>query len=133
MSRKNTPRPAGIAGLIALVAIALLAAGCGKDGSATPVQTDEVTMPRSYRFAPETIQVAAGTTVTWSNEDNFTHSVRLLTGDKPDHLVRPGESTTFTFSEPGTYAYDCSLHPHDMRGTVIVTADGAPPARGGKR
>jgi plastocyanin len=122
MSKIDALRPANVVGLVTLLAFALVLAACGNEASATPVQTSEVTMPRSYRYAPETIQVTAGTTVTWRNEDNFTHSVRLLTGDKPDHHVKPGESTTFTFSEPGTYPYDCSLHPRDMRGTVIVTA-----------
>jgi plastocyanin len=86
------------------------------------VRTDTVTMVKSYRFAPAVIRVPAGTTVTWRNEDNFTHSVRLLGRADADRLVRPGEHTTITFSTPGEYPYECSLHPRDMRGKVIVTA-----------
>jgi plastocyanin len=103
--------------------IVLVIAGCAGNatGSGGPVATDEVTMPRSYRFSPETIQVTAGTTVTFRNEDNFTHSVKLRDGSEPDHQVKPGESVQITFAQPGTYDYECSLHPRDMRGTVIVT------------
>ncbi|MER3420665.1 MAG: hypothetical protein C4290_09160, partial [Chloroflexota bacterium] len=70
-------------------------------GAATPARTEAVTMVKSYRFAPAVIAVSAGTTVTWRNEDNFTHSVRLLGRADADRLVRPGERTTITFTEPG--------------------------------
>jgi plastocyanin len=33
----------------------------------------------------------------------------------------PGASATHTFDSAGTYAYVCSLHPQNMKGTVIVT------------
>jgi plastocyanin len=95
-------------------------AACSQAGpAASPVPTDRVDLPRSYRFAPEDISVNVGTTVTWTNNDNFTHSVRILdTGDV--QLMRPGESVTVAFDEPGLFAYDCSLHPKDMRGSVLV-------------
>lgn len=117
--------------LVTVIALLTLAiAGCAGDasGSSGPVATNEVTMPKSYRFAPETIQVAAGTTVTFRNTDNFTHSVKLLDSSEPDHLVKRGESIQITFAQPGTFDYECSLHPRDMRGTVIVT--GAQSAEG---
>ena len=126
----TTLRPFRIPTAAALVLLALLIVGCASDatGSGGPVATNEVTMPKSYRFAPETIQVTAGTTVTFRNTDNFTHSVKLRDGSEPDHLVKPGESAQFTFARPGTFEYECSLHPQNMRGTVVVT--GAPPADG---
>lgn len=111
--------------LAALSAAALLSAcAAASQGAATPARTEAVTMVKSYRFAPAVIAVSAGTTVTWRNEDNFTHSVRLLGRADADRLVRPGERTTITFTEPGEYPYECSLHPRDMRGRVIVTAAG---------
>ena len=121
-------RPFRVPTAAALVLLALLIMGCASDatGSGGPVATNEVTMPKSYRFAPETIQVAAGTTVTFRNADNFTHSVKLRDGSESDRLVKPGERVQLTFVQPGTYDYECSLHPRDMRGTVIVT--GAPAA-----
>jgi plastocyanin len=107
-----------------LALLALLIVGCAGDakGSGMPSTTNEVTMVKSYRFAPAMIQVAAGTTVTFRNADNFTHSVRLLDGSQPDRLVKPGESIQLTFALPGAFAYECSLHPRDMRGTVSVTS-----------
>ena len=97
-------------------------AGSGDPGGAA-VETSVVDLPPSYRFAPEAISVASGTTVTWTNHDNFTHSVQFLDGGLPTEplQMQPGASTTFAFATPGTYAYQCHLHPQDMRGTVTVT------------
>lgn len=39
----------------------------------------------------------------------------------PDHLVKPSESVRIAFAQRGTFAYEYSLHPRDMRGTVVVT------------
>ena len=118
---------AAIRRLEARSALAFLAAsvliGCGAAGaSPSPAATSAVSLPKSYRFEPAAIAVPSGTTVTWSNADNFTHNVRLAaTGDLVGQMA-PGESVTHTFADPGLYAYDCSLHPNDMRGTVLVTA-----------
>jgi len=65
-----------------------------------------VDLPKSYRFQPSAITVRAGTTVTWTNSDNFTHSVRLLDhdGGQPK-VMNPGQSARITFREPGLYRY----------------------------
>ena len=102
----------------ALVAVGL-AAGCGSTGSSKPVATNEVTMAKSYRFDPKVVEVKAGSTVTWTNDDNFTHTVRVDGQD--DHKVGQGDSVSIRFDKPGTYKYECTLHSHDMHGTVIVT------------
>ena len=104
---------------VALLAAALLAAGCGGAGeSSEPVATTEVEMAKSYRFDPKTIEIEAGQTVTWTNEDNFTHTVQV--DGQEDHKVGQGESVEVTFDKPGTYHYVCTLHSQDMDGTVIV-------------
>jgi plastocyanin len=103
----------------ALLAAIVLAAGCGGAGeSSEPVATTEVKMVKSYRFDPKTIEIEAGQTVTWTNEDNFTHTVEVE--GQEDHKVGQGGSVEITFDEPGTYEYVCTLHSRDMEGTVIV-------------
>jgi plastocyanin len=106
--------------LLPVVAAAVLvAAGCGGEGeSSEPVAATEVEMVKSYRFDPKVIEIAAGDTVTWTNEDNFTHTVQV--DGQEDHKVGKGESVEITFDEPGTYDYVCTLHSQDMDGTVIV-------------
>jgi plastocyanin len=104
--------------LAASLALVLVAAGCGETENSEPVATTEVAMAKSYRFDPKRIEVEAGQSVTWTNEDNFTHTVQV--DGQEDHKVERGESVSITFDEPGTYRYVCTLHSQDMGGEVIV-------------
>jgi plastocyanin len=118
-SRVSAGRPLRPA--LALLAVLWLA-GCGPAGDATasPVVTNTVELPKSYRFAPAAITVPAGTTVTWTNHDDFTHNVRLLDGSGAVLTMQPGQTASHTFSAAGLHRYDCSLHPRDMQGSVLV-------------
>ena len=100
------------------VVVCLFVAGCGGTESAEPLATNEVAMAKSYRFEPKAIVIDAGESVTWANDDNFTHSVQVDGQD--DHEVEPGESVTIRFDTPGTYHYVCRLHSRDMDGEVVV-------------
>ncbi len=119
------PRPGSSAGTLllpalALVAVVVLAGGCSAPAAAEgPVATTTVDLPRSYRFAPPAITVPAGTTVTWTNNDTFSHNVRFE-AEQPQ-TMRPGEQTTRTFDEPGLFPYLCTFHSQDLTGTVLVT------------
>ncbi len=104
-------------------AVLVLAAACSAAADPTPVATNEVDLPPSYRFEPEVITVTDGTTVTWTNSDNFSHNVRLLDDGGDKLQLAPGESVSFTFTGVGEHHYDCSFHPNDMTGMVIVTDD----------
>jgi plastocyanin len=121
--------------LVGLVVAALALsglAGCSSSSSAsgdapfkvsgTPVRTDRVDLPKAYKFAPAVIEVKAGTTVTWTNHDDFPHNVTLVTGpDKTSKHLGIGEVATIPFNQAGTVYYECTLHPQQMRGKVIVT------------
>jgi plastocyanin len=106
----------------AMVLLAVLgsaiSAGCGGGGDSTPVATTQVSMAKSYRFSPKVIEVDAGSTVTWTNDDNFTHTVKV--DDQDDHEVGRGDSVSIAFERTGTYHYVCTLHSQDMDGEVIV-------------
>ena len=104
--------------LAASLAVVLVAAGCGETANSEPVATTEVKMAKSYRFDPKTIEIEAGQTVTWTNEDNFTHTVQV--DGQEDHKVERGESVSIRFEKPGTYRYVCTLHKQDMEGEVTV-------------
>ena len=104
---------------VLLAGLLLLAAGCGGDDeNAAPVATTDVEMAKSYRFEPQAIRIEAGDTVTWTNDDNFTHTVQV--DGQEDHEVDRGDSVSITFDKPGTYHYVCTLHRQDMEGEVIV-------------
>jgi plastocyanin len=126
-------RPRLLVGLgVAALALTGLA-GCSSSSSAggsapfkvsgTPVRTDKVDLPKAYKFAPAVVEVKSGTTVTWTNHDDFPHNVTLLTGpDRTSKHLGIGETAAFPFTQAGTVYYECTLHPQQMRGKVIVTA-----------
>ncbi len=78
----------------------------------------------NFTFGPEKLTVKAGTTVTWTNEDDIPHTVASATKAFKSKALDTDDSYSFTFTTPGTYEYFCSLHPH-MVGTVVVEPAGA--------
>jgi plastocyanin len=77
--------------------------------------------PSSPGFNPPTITVVIGinNTVVWTNDDSVPHTVTADSGSFSSGNLNPGDSYSFTFTAPGTYAYHCSYHSW-MKGTVIV-------------
>ena len=110
--------------MVAAAAVALgLLGGCvARTADAPPVATSAVNLPPSYRFDPAAIAVSPGTTVTWTNNDHFTHSIQFLDGGLPNAplVMDPGATATFVFDRAGVYHYQCHLHPQNMQGTVTV-------------
>lgn len=75
----------------------------------------------NFAFGPTTLTVKRGTTVTWINKDGDAHTVTAV-GAKPLFGSNPldtGDSFSFMFNAPGTYAYFCKIHP-TMKGVVVV-------------
>jgi plastocyanin len=77
-----------------------------------------------FAFAPASLEVPVGTTVAWTNDDTAPHTVTAEGGAFDSGVLDPGASFSFTFDQPGTYAYVCALHPN-MQGTITVTGDAA--------
>lgn len=74
---------------------------------------------QNFSFAPASLTVKAGTTVTWTNNDSPTHSVKWADGTAGSNPLATGSSYTRTFATPGTYAYVCGIHA-SMHGTIVV-------------
>lgn len=73
----------------------------------------------NFTFKAAAVTVAAGTTVTWTNNDDIPHTVRAVDGSFHSKAMDTADSYSFTFAKPGVYSYFCSLHPK-MVGKVIV-------------
>ena len=102
--------------LLCLFAIASLAA---RDQSVRRVEI------RTFQFAPDTVQVRVGTTVTWTNWDEIEHTVTTGTPDGRDGMLNAvlrtrGDSVSRTFERAGTWPYFCDHHQF-MRGVITVT------------
>ncbi len=85
---------------------------------------------KDFRLTPATLVVSHGTQVTWVNDDSSTHFINSDPHPSHNNLpalnsleIKKGESYSFTFTQPGEWAYHCSAHPHDMVGRVIVMDD----------
>ena len=99
---------------VALIAIAMMAAASA-EAADIAVKID------NFTFTPDTAEIAVGTTVTWTNEDDIPHTVTEAERSFKSHALDTGDTFSFTFTVPGTYGYFCSLHPH-MTGSIVVEA-----------
>jgi hypothetical protein len=116
-----------------LVVVACVLAGCGgKDASpVTPSPPAGPPAPMTIRiplgatpltttaYVPNPATVQMGTTVTWINDDNVSHTSTSNvsvwnSGDMP-----PGSQFSFTFQSAGSFNYLCLIHPN-MIGTITV-------------
>jgi plastocyanin len=93
--------------------------------SASPTADAAQVRIANLAFDPATTTVATGNTVTWSNDDTVPHTVTADDGLFDSGILDPGGSFSWTFTDPGSIAYHCQLHP-TMQATVVV--EGAPVA-----
>src|SRR6202035_724619 len=75
---------------------------------------------KNFAFLPASLTVAAGTTVTWTNNDKTAHTSTSNTGLWDSKHIAPGKSFSHTFAAAGTFPYHCAIHP-GMKGTIVVT------------
>ena len=71
------------------------------------------------KFTPTTITVAPGTTVTWVNHEDATHTVTADDKSFDSGKLDTGKTFTHTFETAGTYPYHCEIH-YGMTGQVVV-------------
>jgi plastocyanin len=74
----------------------------------------------NFSFEPAQVSVPVGTTVKWTNKDNVPHTVTSATRDWDSGSLSIGQSFSHTFTQAGTFAYQCTVHP-TMKGTITVT------------
>ena len=65
------------------------------------------------------LEIVAGTTVVWKNDDPLDHSVTADDKSFDSGLIRSGATWSRTFTEPGTFPISCTPHPF-MKLTVVV-------------
>lgn len=128
--------------VLGVTLLAMISASCGGGeriegggrGEATATAAIAVV---DFAYDPAALEVAAGTTVTWTNEDDILHTVTSGEGRRqgvpgvsegetarPDDLFEGsledrGAAFSFTFTDPATFVYHCAIHA-GMTGEVIV-------------
>lgn len=73
-------------------------------------------------YAPISIEVDPGTTVTWTNDDTMIHTVTDVKKTFDSEFIAAGKTWQYTFENPGKYDYLCTLHPW-MKGIVNVVEE----------
>ena len=111
----------GILGAAAVLSF-VLASGVLPPRSVAAAQdksaTNTVTID-NFTFAPMELTVPAGAQVSWINKDDVPHTVVSVDHKFKSRALDTDEKFSFTFQDPGTYEYFCSVHPK-MTGKIIV-------------
>jgi plastocyanin len=76
-----------------------------------------------FNFAPLSITVQVGDTVTWTNSDSAQHLVQADNGAFKSDTLQQGDQYTYQATTPGTFTYYCQFHPF-MKATLVVEAAG---------
>jgi plastocyanin len=74
---------------------------------------------QGFAFDPDSLQVEAGTEVTWTNEDPVAHTVTAKDDSFDSGPIEPGKSFSVKIDGSGTIAYFCAIHP-SMEGAIEV-------------
>ena len=115
----NASGTPGMPGMSAMPSMPGPPAGTSATGSPAAVGGDAVSID-NFAFAPTTLTVRAGSTVTWTNHDEEPHTVAAADGSFHSPGMGTGATYSHTFPTPGKFDYVCSIHP-SMHGTVVVT------------
>lgn len=75
-------------------------------------------------FDPSKLTVAVGETVKWTNQGELSHTVEIRpeSGSSKRHSqeIEPGQSTSYTFDETGTYEVWCQFHGQPGQGMAMT-------------
>lgn len=73
-----------------------------------------------FAFGPAELSVTAGSTITWTNDDDVAHSVVSADAVLASPEMDQGATYEMTLDEAGTVDYYCDIHQY-MKGTITVT------------
>ena len=113
---------------VAVAAVSLVACGSTDDSTDAPSNATDVTQQHAVagadvevgdnHFSPQSVEVSVGDTVTWNfSTAGQPHDV-VFDDHRGSDILDSGTWST-SFDEPGTYAYECTLH-SGMTGQVVV-------------
>jgi plastocyanin len=74
---------------------------------------------QDFIFRPARLEIAAGTTIVWTNEGQVIHTISAEDGSFESGNIEPGRRRGITFSRAGTFPFHCTPHPF-MKGEVVV-------------
>jgi MYXO-CTERM domain-containing protein len=102
--------------------LAILASGLGS----VVLAADHPVDIAGFAFSPQTVTIAVGDTVTWTNADAQGHTATANDGSFDTGTIASNTSKSATFATAGTFAYHCKIHP-TMTATIVVAGATPPP------
>ena len=101
-----------------LMSVSLM--NCNNGGEEEPMPEDNEVWMQNTSFVPQSIIISPGTTLTWINQDNIAHTTTSDDGLWDSGTMNQGDVFEYTFTNVGTFAYRCTIHPNVMTGEIIV-------------
>jgi plastocyanin len=84
----------------------------------TPAAAQSVSIV-DFAFQQQTLTIAPGDTVTWTNNGAQDHTATSDAGVWDSDTITPTTTFAFTFTQTGSFPYHCTIHP-GMTGTIVV-------------
>lgn len=105
-----------------LILVSGILAACQPTPTLAPASAPGIVLGITDDICPG-IEVQVGQQVTWTNQDSREHLVRDVSTKEgslfDSGILQPGDSFSITFTQAGTYTYECS-EDGDRIGTVTV-------------
>lgn len=86
--------------------------------TARAATTHAVTI-KGMKFTPADLTIAAGDTVTFTNQDSAPHTATSDAGAFDTGRLNKGASSSLTFGGKGDFAYHCNIH-RSMKAVIHV-------------
>ncbi len=116
---------------LGFVLTALLAFSAGEAMPVGAAATVNVEMGDNF-FRPDNVTVQVGDTVVWTHTGNRPHDVTSDDGTiSSPRRMGNGQTFFYTANTPGTFPYICTIHPNQMRATLVVQGAGGGAGGGG--
>ncbi len=103
---------------VAALISASVAVGTSSGCSAQKPKAHQLSIS-NFLYTPDTVVVAQGDTVTWTNDDFVPHTVTARDSSFDSQSINAGAKWSWVASKPGTHPYFCTFHPI-MQGTIEV-------------
>jgi plastocyanin len=116
--RKRNPH-SNLKMLLGSLAFAAIAVGVA---NAEPDSSDTAVTIADFAFGPADVTAPVGSALTWTNaQAGVPHTTTSLDGVWDSGVMSSNAAFTFTFSQPGDFAYQCDIHP-SMKGVIHIVA-----------
>lgn len=107
--------------VLCLLALTVLAGCSGSTTtSSNPPGDNKAVEIKNVNFNPTTVNLLKGSTLVWTNDDAFAHTVTANDGSFDSGAIASGKTFSHRFDASGTFAYKCTIHPN-MMATVTVS------------